>query len=416
MLFSKFKKIYLNIFFLLFLCFLAGLISGCNEKPTGIGMPLLFDTITVLPFGANDTGIFTRQRSFYNNLHIFNVGVIYVGNTKDTKAATLLRFSESNMPDSLSYLDASQIISVTLTVHPNKYTYGDLNSNFLSFKIFKVKQGNYWSNLATWDSLYNKDDSPKIFEPNSIAQWSGTIPMIDTIPAISIPITDFNFVKEWIAAVNNKTDTIPVWGLGLLPDDNSTVIHQFIGLTLNNIDLSPILKIIYKNKNTGLQDSLFMKSGINASFIKSPEADTTSITVQGTTSWRSQLFFDVSRLPKNASVYKAQLELTYNSEKSLIGNLPVDSVLDAGLFLNDSIWISPTVPYYASLSGNKYTFPRINSSVEYWLRHNGIGNLVFISPGWSEYYKLDRVSFYGINEADVTKRPKLIIIYSKRPY
>ncbi len=413
MLLNKFRKFVFDLLFIVVIVLLGFQINGCNDKPTDIGMPLLFDTITVLPYGPKDSSIFTGQRSFFKNMSIFNVGVIFVGKTEDTKAATILRFAESTMPDSLNYLDASQIISATLTLNPYKYTFGNTKSNNLSFKLYKVRSGNYWSNQATWDSVYNQDGSPKIFESSSIGQWSGQIPMIDTIPAINVQITDFSFIQEWI---KNAKDSVPIWGLGILPDDNSDVIHQFVGSVKDNINISPSIKIIYKNKNKNALDSLIMRSAINASFTKAPQIDTTTLAIQGASSWRSQLFFDMSKLPKNASIYKAQLELTYNPDKTVLGNLPVDSVLDAGLFLSDSIWKTPDVPYYASLQGNKYIFPKINSSIEFWLRHSGKGSLVLVSPGWSEYFKLDRVSFYGINETDITKRPKLIVIYSKRPY
>lgn len=391
--------------------------DSCNEKPTSIGIPLLIDTLTVLPFSSSQNKVFDRLRSFHNDLSLFNCGIVYIGQTTDTKAITMLRFIESNMPDSLSYLTPDQIISANLVLYPKKYTFGDYNTNYLSFKIYKVKDGQYWSNLTDWDSIYDATGNTNYFETTPIGRWSGLIAEVDNGDSLVIPFTDFSFIPNWIKKAND-TSLGPIWGLALLPDASSNVIHQFGGSSISNPNLAPVIRIMYRNQNSGLPDSLNMYVAITSSFVKAPPLDSASMTIQGATSWRSQLFFDLSMLPQNASILKAQLELSYYPEKSLLGNLPVDTVLDAGLFLNDSVWKSPYITYYAAYDPNniKYVFPKINSSLEYWLRHTKQGNLVVIPAGWNEYYRLDRITFHGIDDIDTTKRPKLIVIYSKRPY
>lgn len=389
--------------------------SGCNEQPTDVGMPLMFDTVTVYPLSSNTSNIFTGQRTFqiFDSLH--NNGAFMFGISENIKAAAIVRFMESNFVDSLNVIKLSSIKSVKLTIKPTKYTFGDLQGNFLSFKVYRMKSGDDygWSKASSWDSIFNSGNGSDLYYSTPIGQWSGNIPIIDSTSNIDIELSDKQMITDWIK--DNK-DSLDIWGLCFVPDQGSNVIRQFARLASDNENPVPKISVIYTNETTQKDDTLTAYSADYKTVIKSPAPDTTYLTVQGSTSIRSQLNFDISFLEKSASIYKAQLELNYIPGSVKYGSMPIDTVLEAGFFLSDSVWKNPNITYYASLYGEKYIFPKINSAIEYWLRRDGKGSLYLISPGVTEHTRLDKMSFYGLEEKDPEKRPKLIIIYSKRPY
>ncbi len=408
---KKIVRLVLSLLSFLFIVFF----SGCNELPTEVGMPLMFDTVTVYPLSSNTSTVFTGQRTFqiFDSLH--NNGAFMFGISENIKAAAIVRFLESNFVDSLNVIKTSSIKSVKLTLKPTKYTFGDLQGNNLSFKIYRMKSGDSygWSKSSNWDSIFNSGNSSDLYYPAPIGQWSGNIPIIDSNSNIEIELSDKQMITEWIK--DNK-DSVSIWGLCFVPDQGSNVIRQFARLASDDDNPVPRISVIYTNDSTKKDDTLTAYSADYKTVIKSPAPDTTYLTVQGSTSVRSQLTFDLSFLDKSTSIYKAQLELNYIPSSVKYGSMPLDTVLEAGFFLTDSVWKNPNITYYASLYGEKYIFPKINSAVEYWIRRDGKGSLYLISPGITEHTRLDKMSFYGLEEKDPEKKPKLIIIYSKRPF
>jgi hypothetical protein len=176
------------------------------------------------------------------------------------------------------------------------------------------------------------------------------------------------------------------------------------------------ITVIYKDKK-GVLDTFLMTSATDASIFKTPLPDNSNITIQGAASYRSDLWFNVSTLPPLAAIHSAQLEVYLDSTQTLVGNYGIDSLLTAELAL-DSTRSATARQYYAHRESgtNKYLFKSVTSAVEEWNRRDGKGSLIFRYGSMSnEYRKMDRMSFYGVNNSDKTKVPKLRIIYSTRP-
>ncbi len=413
--FNVFKK----ILFLITLFNLSFILFSCNEEPTFIGSTLLTDTITIYPISSNDHKLIIGNESVVNLHTTFNKGVIHIGRYNEYESITLMRFFEPIKDyDSLDFLKdytSDKIISCKLTLYTQNYALGDTtNPSALSFKVYKAQS--YWSNLSNWDSIFNNNviDKSKI-----IAEFDGQIVQKDTMDNIVIDF-DKDLVIEWFKEwYKNKTEdsTLATWGIAFVPDENSNIIRTFKGVKIGTEEKGTRLEIIF-HKETDNLDTLVITSAVEKSFYKFPNMEE-SLSVQGSIETRGILKFDVSVIPPLASIHTAQLQLTLNRDKCLYGNFNLDSTL-SGALLRDSSEITSfdfIRNYYAEKDLNTFYFKSITSAVEYWNRYtNGKGEIIIYPEGTrNEYYELDRLVFYGIDEPDSTKRPKLTIIYSTRP-
>ena len=402
----------LNISFLLFLLSFTVFIGSCNDQPTELGYTLLYDTISLNPLNSANQKIITGAGNFLNPQQIFDVGATFIGKYKDAQSITLYRFMESNMPDSLLWLKESDIVSAYLTIYPTRYTFGDTISN-LSFKVYEVVK--LWSPKTPWDTFFQGGTSSPYFDySRQLGSYNGQIPMRDTIPPFFVQI-DKTLIPKWIKMQHDST---PIWGLALVPDDICNAVHQFSALALQKTTNNPTLTVEYIQNGTA--QTLVMNSAWNSSISISAPPPKDEITIQGGLFYRGQLTFDLSIIPQYSTIHQAQLELTLDPSRTIWGNYKPDSLLYGGMFVyedSSTILVDPNIVYYGyNVTGtNKYIFPRVVSFVEYWARYRTQHKFVLFPSGWNEYFRLDRLTFCGLNDPDPDKRPKLKIIYSTRP-
>lgn len=381
------------------------LFFSCNEKPTDLGFTLLYDTITVIGTSNTEYPYIIGAESILNRESLFNIGAIFIGKSDSIKAISFLRFSR--LPDTLKNFT---IDSVSLTLFPLRYAYGDTNNGIFAFRIQQVIK--YWSNKTNWDSVYDAGGNSDFFDAKMIGSYNGRLTLKDTMPEIRIPL-DVSLVDDWLKF---QPDTVDPWGLALIPQDNSSIINLFSSQMVTESRLRPILRIYFINQE-GKRDSLAYLSNIESSIIDSDKPDPNSLTFQGGIIYHPKLKFDFSQIPKNSSVHKAELEIWLNRSKSRFGNAYIDSILFAGDYRDRSI---DSVPYrsiygFRYQNSNRYLFPALAQLIEAWVRQNGKGEIVLSLDGLNSYRKLDRYTFYNINDQDSNLVPKLRIIYSIRP-
>lgn len=387
------------------------LFSSCNEKPTSITYSLLYDTISISAVSSDTMNFFEGNKTVYVPTKIFNGGAIFVGGYNGYRAASLLRFKESNLPDTLaSWLTQDMIDSVNIVLPISRYVLGDsLNPNF-SFKIYLVNQ--FWSNAITWDSLFNDWTPNSKVEPNPIGYYAGKIELKDSMPNLTIPLQS-SFITDWLK--KNK-DSIPIWGILLAPESGCRIIHQIRAqyITVDTVNIHPKIIVKYRYKD-GTPRVWYINSAIDCSVTQVPPlSDSTSLVIQGGYSYRALLQFNFSAIPKFSAIHYAQLEFTIDESKTIYGNLGSDTVFTGSYFEKRSLDSVPIFSFYGRREGNKVTFPKVSTPIELWLKGNGKGELVFYPYGWNEIQRLDRIAFYGINTSDPRLRPKLKLIYSKR--
>jgi|DewCreStandDraft_4_1066084.scaffolds.fasta_scaffold00054_118 hypothetical protein len=388
------------------------LLNYCNDLPTELAFGLVYDTINVYPITSSEVNflLFSKNQLFRQNR--LNTGVLFCGKSQNINALSLIRFGD--IPDTLAYVSSDRIISATLTLRPFRYAFGDTLNGTMGLRIYKVQK--LWTISVSWDSLINNDIPTDYFDLSRvIGQWSGKIQLKDTMDAISIDI-DKNLIAEWFKL---HSDSLPDFGIGLLPENYSNVIYSFKEQVAGGInDFRPIIKVVYKNKNDN-NDSVTFKSAMGSAFINDSKPDDNSLTIQGSVCYGSQLFFDVSFFPYLTSVHLAELILTLDPSRSYKGNVPLDSTLSVLLLSGDSVNSDTLRYYYAQrISGtDKFKVSSIASAIETWNRGAKKGNLIFLPEGYvNEFQEFERLVFYGPEEPDSAKKPRLRIIYSTRPH
>ncbi len=406
---------------------LIGLLSfalfACNEDPTYMGYTLLNDTISIRGISTSDTNLIVKTSSFRHYFNSFNNGVIHIGKYQDYSAISFVRFGERIKDfDSLDFLGnytVDKIIKCNLHLPVSRYTFGDsINSNALSFKVYRV--ADYWSNKTNWDSL----SANNLIDMSSMsAEFNGLIDQQDTMPDLVMDF-DKNLMIQWFHKwyeYKYGDSSQVVWGLAFVPNENSNVIRQFTAAGINPEDNKAKIEVIYLDTNN-VEDTLWLPAEIDKSFYNDNDLDTNNFVIQGGISVRGLMYFDISMIPAFSSIHKAELTLTLNLDKSIRGNVGLDSTLygqlpaDTSDYDNDANFIR-TFSGEKLTDSDKFIFTSITSAIETWNRNNGKGFLVFHSEGsQNELRELDKLVFYGVNDApDSSKMPTLNIIYSTRP-
>lgn len=399
---------------LLLICFLSfiyiNILNSCNDQPTDIAYTLLYDTISIYPISSFDAPLISEVKSYQKNLSLVNVGYMLLGKTDEMKAISLVRFQD--VPDTLSHLTTADIDSVFIHIYPFRYIIGDSLNQRMPFTIHKVTK--LWTTQTTWDTLYSNGDVSDYFDTKVLGTYNAKIPLLDTSEAIRIPL-DKELIVEWLQLRPDTNAPVINYGIALLPDDNSNVIRQFSSQAIGKTHKQPVIYVYYRNKdNEGRL--LYLRSAMDASFVKAPKEEEPVITVQGASSYRGQMTFDLSNIPDIASIHTAKLYMKLNRDKTKVGNYGIDSYILAEI--NDTTISATEKPQYVALRDSTdyiYKFNQINSSVEWWLKHGKKGSMTFFVYGYeNEVGRLDRLSFYGLDEKDSANKPVIKIIYSIR--
>jgi len=398
--------------------FLLGLIS-CNEKLSVVGNTFPPDTLQLTSVITTDSQpLVTTSVPFVQSSSLSGFGVVYIGKTPTIEAITLSRLIT---PDSIPTIPAENITTAKLVITPTNplYAFGDTTSNQLSFSVVKVKK--LWSPKATLDSITPTAD---YFETVPLATYTGKIDLKDSTGSIEIDF-DKKQVIEWINLRNQyKNDTLN-YGIAFIPTSGSTVIRRFAAGAVGSSSTTQFatLKVTYKKSLTDpKEDTVLFISGYDGTFFSTPAPGNSdkSIALQGAVEMKSTVSFDVRTIPKGVAIHIAGLTLTFDPSRSTTGTSGMDSVIYADFI--DSSASNLLRSYYGSRlkdASGKFTdeffFPTLNSAIEGIVRRSGTGSITIQTRPDQHYLRVDKMVFFGPEEPDKSKRPRLTIIYSTRP-
>lgn len=402
------KSIFILSIFVVSIILLA-LLQSCNEKPTTVGYEFVLDTIEVYPLTSNEVPLITSHKSYRRHIPIFNSGAMLLGQVKDNEGVStaymILRFS--NFPDS-----NHKIISITgavLYLYPLRYGFGDTISNMLSFDVHPLTK--IVTQETDCDSL---DDT--YYDGNTIlARWEGKIEYLDSIPRISMEF-DTNIVRQWLIEQSEPNRDTLMNGIFIKPNPNSTIIRQFSAASISAPKRDrPMLKVYYTRAD-GKPDSSITRSANDISIVCTPKINENQVVVQGASGYRTEFEFDVSILPPLSAIHRADFELIMNESKSKYGNFGPDSLLRLEFIVDstDEDYFTRLYEGVREKNSQKYVFNYLASAVEIWNRRGGKGRLILRPANVAEeQQQMDRIYFFGLE--DLANKPKLRIIYSKRP-
>lgn len=410
-------------------------LSSCNDLPTDMGSPLLFDTVGAKSITSNDYPLITKTFNFVRKKSRMNQNAMYIGQdpVSGLKSGGVFIFSGDNIDTTLHNKIKSGLTSVQLKLYPYEYILGDTASKFLSFDIYKIKKNKMenfkWVYGLQYDDIISTSNN--YYDPSQkVGSYTGSL-VTSYLDSIYIDI-DKNLMMDWLTNdYVTATDTFVNWGLVIVPREESKCIRRFRSPapgTGDSVNYNSQLVINYSETVDNTLDTVtyLLPSSVESPFtgVFAP-SNPNEILVQAGVEQSTLMYFDVSQIPTNASIILAQLELTINREKSVIGTpdykIGYTSLMCYNLPYKYLGYKAEDVPLsslskYGGLyqSGDKFIFNEYFFEViEDWVYNKKEGYLWFFFA--DTYNKLDKLVFYGMDEPDVNKRPKLKIMYSLKP-
>ncbi|MEN3026748.1 MAG: hypothetical protein ABDH31_03440 [Chlorobiota bacterium] len=385
------------------------LLFSCNEPPSPVGAEFLPDTAELKTLSSADTLLIAAAFTERVQQPIFNIGTLFVGRFQDMEARTLLRFTD--IPDSLPYVTAADILQATVVLTPERYALGDTSAGatHLSFRIAKVLR--LWSPKSTWDSLFAAGDAGTI-DPSELGRWEGNIPLRDTAEPVRVELNEAGrqLVAEWLRFQADSTLRQQIYGIALLPTLATTAIRAFATQAVGRLERpAPQLQVVYRRRDNVI-DTLRLAAGYAGSFISPPQADTTRLLVlQPGVQYAPRLHIRLDALPATAAIHRAELRLWTDTTAYWTSNYgrlrtltltPTDSGVPS--------WIGATATYDATSSS--FISKSLAPILEYWLRRGRQGTLSISLPATDLYSRLDRITL----ERSGPRAPLLLILYSAR--
>lgn len=362
---SKAKRALKKLSLLFFTLFL----FGCAKEPNDVGFGLLPDN-ELFNVKVYEDSVEVYAENIQNFVSNSSSNVLLIGNYDNISCSILIRF---DVPDTLKDVKMEW---AQIRLFRSKFFIGDstLPVHFTAHKVLS----NYY------DTLY---DAQIIGEFNSVP---------DSVNYFKI---DTGVVREWLNGRN--------YGLYLKPQ-NSGVIWGFN--SLDEILFTPALEIVIRREND--LDTVRFFYGSDGYIARlNEQIDTNYIVLQAGVGLRSILKFDVSRLPKNIIINRAEVTLYLKEKKKYKDG--VDSIL-AG-FITDVNLVKRSIGGFEGnylgvrnpLDTIEYIIP-LTTPVQRWV--NGEANNGILVRSFSEVDNFDRLVFHYTD-----RKPKLKIYYTTKP-
>lgn len=399
------------------------LLTSCNETPTDIGFPFVQDTVSVEAVSSESNPFIVKQTVFKQHNRSINMGGYLIGKSDKFKSATFIRFM--TLKDTFKFITPDKIISSTIKMKALRYAFGDSLAPF-AFDIYKVQK--LWSPKTSWDSVFT-DNADYIDYSKKMGEFNANIPLKDSGEFIYVDLNK-ELTSEWMFYGDDTTKYINK-GIALIPNDNSKCIRKFEGPSLTaDKDKTFFTEVTVKFYDANNKiDSVKMRTAMEYSLSDAPKPDNeTDIILEGAVQYNTELQFDLSSLPDNISIHSASLELKLDKNKSVFSNYNTDSLRDLQIIASyrrtsGSDTLTTQEKSIPLIYGNKgadfitYYYNIFTFAVEQWVLRDGKKGMVMLSkaPINNLYINIDRYVFHGMNDPDPAMRPKLKIIYSKRP-
>ncbi|MBS1538660.1 MAG: hypothetical protein JST20_13035 [Bacteroidetes bacterium] len=389
---------------------------GCNDKLSVVGNNLLSDTLQLTSINSSDSlPLITGSSSFSKSISLSGVGYVFIGKTSTSEALTLSRIA---MPDSVPDLNVADIISAKLFISASNpyYAFGDTTNNQLSFSVVKVLK--LWGTTATRDSI-----TPDYFDSKPLATYNGKIPLRDSTGTFTVDF-DKDQVIEWFSLrrkLGSGNDSLN-YGIAFRANSDCNIIRRFSAGSVGNAEAPQFtsLQVVYRRTTDTNSTVITIPSSYEGTYVTTPNPTEKSITIQGVSAIHSQISFDVSSIPKGVAIHLAGLTLTLDPSRSEAGTAGTDAAVYAEFI--DSTSNNLVRTYYGARSQdangnytNEYFFPSLNSALEAMVRRNGIGTITLQTQPANYYKRMDKLVFFGAQESDSTKRPRMTVVYSTRP-
>lgn len=371
--------------------------ESCSETPTNVGSDLLDqDKINVKTVdSAIDTIGITSSYS-KKTLSLGTSSRIFLGKKGNVEAGILIRFLFS-FADTLS----SQILSDSIFVENSwmelvqNYVYGN-ETDPLEFNAYKIN--------SSWTTVGFNADSVSSLQYDNIDQSTGNT-ISDSLTKITLQP---QLVLSWLKA-SADTAVTDDYGIYIKPGVNSGKILGYYALGSSQ-EYIPKLYVAFRKMNGDL-DTLSYSAYADLSYVAGdlPVVNSSNIVVQAGLEVLSKLNFDVTPIPGNAIINKAELTLTIDTTETVTGNNYTNSLL--AYFGVDTLSIDSLNSYVVlSRIDNKFTGD-ITFFVQDWVRNKNNAGLMLVAGG--RFGGVELFALKGAN-ADAAVKPRIIITFTTK--
>lgn len=377
---------------------LLGILS-CSDDPSSIGIDLLEgDFVIISTFDTRDDTV-SQSSSFFKEVVPLGLSSkVLIGRRDDLEATTLMDFAFF-IVDSLrqDFLDGNITVTQAFIELSPIYTYTDEAAEY-DFTVHKIKSD--WSITEfTSDSLANLS-----YDENDLSSNKNFTDSIYTF--------DLNneFVLQWIK-ITIDSSLGENNGIYIKPTMNTGKVVGFQALTTISSDAAKFIVVIEKQGSFADTISAFIFADVSAVIANLPVLPAEDIGVQSSTTIQSKLFFDLSDVPRDIIINKAELILTEDTLSSIKGssfnpNLTVFKITDSS-----NVTIDEGSAITLDKENNIYT-GNITSFITSWITNEDNQGMV-IKPG-SLIEGLELVAIKGSGYPEFSERPRLRIAFTSK--
>ncbi len=379
--------------------FIAITFLSCSDEPTSIGIDLLgSDFVIVSTFDTKDDSV-TQTSSFYKEVVPLGLSSkVLIGKRDDLEATTLMDFVFF-ITDSLQqdFLDGNITINQAFIQLTPTYTYTDDAAEY-DFTVHKINSE--WSITGfTSDSLATLS-----YDENDLSSNKNFTDSIYTFDLSN------DFVLQWIK-VSIDSSLGKNNGIFIKPTMNTGKVVGFQALTTTSSNAAKLKVVIEKQGSFVDTISAFIFGDLSAVTADLPTLPAEDIGVQASIVIQSRLFFNLSEIPPDIIINKAELILTQDTLRSITGssfnaNLAVYNITDSS-----DVTIDNDSKIVLEKENDIYTGD-ITSFITSWIANENNQGMV-IKPA-SPIEGLELFAIKGSEHPEFSERPRLRIIFTSR--
>jgi hypothetical protein len=373
--------------------------TSCSDDPSSIGIDLLAgDFVIVSSFDTKDDSVFQSSSYFKEVVPLGLASRLLIGKRENIEATALMDFAFF-INDSLEqdFLDGNITVNqATLELTPI-YTYTDEMADF-DFTVHKINSKWFPSDFTS-DSLINLSYDAEDLSSNKN--------FTDSLYTFQL---DNDFVLSWIKfTIDSSLEDIN--GIYYKPTMNSNKVVGFQALTTTSSTAAK-LKIVIEKQGSFI-DTIqpFIFSDVSAVVADIPVLPVESIALQSSITIQAKLFFDVSKVPRDVIINKAELILTADTLNSITGSSFNGNLLVYRVTDSSDVSVDEDNGIELKKDNDIYTGD-VTSFITSWIINDNNEGMI-IRPG-SITEGLELFAIKGTEYPDSSMRPRLRIVFTSR--
>ena len=373
-------------------------VLSCSDDPTSIGIDLLDgDFLIVSTFDTADDTV-TQSSSFFKEVVPLGLSSKVMIGKRDELEATVLMDFTFFIADSLrqDFLDGNILVNKAFIELTPAYTYTDEDAEY-DFTVHEITSD--WSIGFTSDSLANLSFDEEDLSSNK--NFTDSLYTFDL---------NNDFVLQWIK-VSIDSSLGKNNGIYYIPTMSTGKVVGFQALTTTSSNAAKLRVVIEKPGSFVDTIRAFIFADVSTIIKDLPVLPVVDIGVQASTTIQSRLFFDLSEIPPDIIINKAELILTEDTLSSITGssfnpNLTVFKITDSS-----DVTIDESRGILLIKNDNTYTGD-ITLFILSWTTNEDNQGMVIRSASLIEGLELFAIK--GSDDPNLSERPRLRIVFTSK--